>query len=141
MSTSLSHHLQFIESTPYLQFEQTVQCSESSNRYGYEGLHMSTVLFYPLNVQFWGFYPCIASICQLFSRDGLGPCYNPRRVHISMYAIDCILLLDIVSRWGTATHYYPYYRRRSMIVRPNYYYILPPIMIGSCPVDLKTHLA
>ena len=47
-----------------------------------------------------------------------------------MYAIDCILLFWIGSRWGTATHYYPYYRRRSMIVLLNYYYKLPPFMIG-----------
>jgi len=105
MSTSLSHHLQFIESTPYLQFEQTVQCFESGNQYGYEGLHMSTVLFYPLNVQSWVFYPCIASICLRFSRDGLGPCYYPVGPRLSMYAIDCIDWFKIVSRWGTATLY------------------------------------
>jgi hypothetical protein len=37
---------------------------------------MSTRLSYQTNARVWGFCPCIASICQLFSHGVLDPCYS-----------------------------------------------------------------
>jgi hypothetical protein len=56
-------------------------------------------------VRVWVFYPYIALVYRRFSHDGLGPCYYPRGASLSMYAIDCILLVKIGSRWCTATLY------------------------------------
>lgn len=64
-----------IESTPSQMSEQTIQCPESNNLCGYEGLHMSIALFCHLNGRSWVFYLYIASVCQRFSHDGLRPCY------------------------------------------------------------------
>ena len=49
-------------------------------------------------VQSWGFYPCIASICLRFSRDGLGPCYYRVGVSLIIAPTDCTIQETIGSR-------------------------------------------
>lgn len=94
-----------IESTPDHLRLQMIQ----SAKLDYQSIvatHMLRIRrFCRLNNRLWVIYPCIASICPLFSHGVLGPCYSRGGVSLLIAPTDSIILERIGCRSGTATPY------------------------------------